>query len=83
MVDFVYKGIPIIKDGIVIAVERVRSIQAPDGKYYRGVLDIDANGNKFVYNQYPSTGVTPVTPVIWDDIIPWSDSEIWEDYEAI
>lgn len=56
---FTYKGVPVEKDGVVHHVQRVRSIEAPNGKHYRGVLDVDAQGNEFVYNQYPNTGVTP------------------------
>jgi len=56
MTEFVYKGIPIYKNGIVVAVQPVRAIQADDGNYYSGVLDIDIRGNEYVYNKYPNKG---------------------------
>lgn len=54
MPDHVYKGIPIEENNVVVTVQPVRGVVANDGLTYRGVLDIDARGNRFVYNQVPN-----------------------------
>ncbi|MCL2096942.1 MAG: hypothetical protein FWH10_08575 [Oscillospiraceae bacterium] len=82
--DFTYRGIPVTENGIVKYVRRARSIKAPDGIYYRGVLSTDSRGNSFVYNQYPNTGISPIfIPIIWDDLNIWNDVNIWNDTEVI
>lgn len=52
---FTWRGIP-VKDeqGNTVAVIPVRGIVAPDGKTYPGVLDQDADGNAFTWNQVPN-----------------------------
>ena len=59
-----YRGIPIEENGEVIAVQRTKSIEAPDGKHYRGALGVDARGNEYVYSQYPDSGVSTEPPTI-------------------
>jgi hypothetical protein len=61
MADFVYRGVPIEENGVVVAVQPVRTIEQ-NGVHYRGVLGVDSRGHEFVYNKYPNTGVTPVEP---------------------
>lgn len=64
MPDFAYRGLPVEKDGAIRHVQPVRSIQAPNGKHYRGVLDVDSRGNEFTYNQFPGLRMS-------GDIPPW------------
>jgi len=51
--NHVYKGEPIVENGVVQYVRPVRSVQGADGKHYHGVKSVDARGNEFVYNRYP------------------------------
>lgn len=74
MPDFVYKGIPTEKDGLII-VKPVRSINADDGNTYHGVLDIDARGNRFVYNQVPNDMKEPWKALIDGNTQAVVDSE--------
>lgn len=55
---FSWKGIP-IRDAQnnVLYVKPVRGIVAPNGITYPGVLDHDAEGSAFTYNQVPNVGI--------------------------
>ena len=77
-VCYVYRGIPMVKGGTVVAVRRARSIAAHNGVRYRGVLAKDSRGRDFVFKKYPCTTVETAREASeWDDAGAWVDAVSW------
>jgi len=89
MARFTYKGMPTVQPNGTMSVQPFRSLKDPtSGDYYKGVVGVDAQGNRFVYNKVPDDySATPITyafllgtpPPTAGTIYRWEDDKAWND----